>query len=52
MGKVYGAALGLNRKLFNQLYWRTECKWWQTKSHFSGRRTNIVNATTSLGLGF
>ena len=52
MGKVYGAALGLNRKLFNQLYWRTECKWWQTESHYTGLKTNIFNATTSLGLGF
>lgn len=52
MGKVYGVALGLNRKLFNQLYWRTECKWWQRESTSTGNKTNIFNATTSLGLGF
>ena len=52
MGKVFGAAMGINRQLFNQLYWRTECKWWQTQSTNTGSKTNIVNAVTSLGLGF
>jgi hypothetical protein len=52
MGKVFGAAMGINRQLFNQLYWRTECKWWQTQSTSTGSKTNIVNAVTSLGLGF
>ena len=51
-GTVRGAALGVNRKLFNQLYWRTECKWWQSESYFTGRKVKIFNATTSLGLGF
>ena len=51
-GKIYGAALGINRKLFNQLYWRTECKFWQTETHNTGTKNNIFNATTSLGLGF
>jgi len=51
-GKIYGAALGVNRKLFNQLYWRTECKWWQSETYSTGRKDNIFNATTSLGLGF
>lgn len=51
-GKVLGTAIGINRKLFNQLYWRTECKWWQSANHFTGRKVDIFNAITSLGLGF
>jgi hypothetical protein len=51
-GRVFGAAIGVNRKLFNQLYWRTECKLWQIDLFFSGTNRNIMSAITSLGLGF
>gem|GEM_PF-7049033 len=57
MDKNYSGTNTLNnlmegRKLFNQLYWRTECKWWQSANHFTGIKVDIFNAITSLGLGF
>ncbi|MEY3861609.1 MAG: hypothetical protein RIS50_1890 [Bacteroidota bacterium] len=51
-GKIFGTSLGFNKKLYNQLFWRTECKLWLTESSKTVSRSNVFNAYTSIGIGF
>ncbi len=51
-GKIFGTSVGFNKKLYNQLFWRTECKLWLTESRNTLSRSNVFNAYTSIGIGF
>lgn len=52
MGKIFGSTLGYNRKIFNQLYWRTELKWYSIEKEITQSRKSILNGVMSLGVGF
>lgn len=51
-GKVYSASVGYNRKIYDQVYWRTELKLLEIEDWRSKRRRTQMNGVTSLGFGF